>query len=161
MVDRNDDIGLPLLNEGLSLIQSNNAKEQELGCNKLRGAIESGINEAITILGSFYFENKSFELSEEVYLIGWERKLRVAMYRLALLHGDKLVKEYDEDFYKRTISILAKEGHLPSEARMIRDNIKGKNGIISIFLGILSFLPTSWKVYSEARRNVASWRLER
>ncbi len=103
----------------------------------LANAYESGRQDAGFFLGKSYEISEDYDSAEKYYEYGFQAKYRASVYRLATLHGKRLLKSNDTEFYHRTIKALAAEGHIPSMARRNGERVKGSYGLWQRVVGLL------------------------
>jgi len=146
--------------EALKILEKNDLRKVGMARNLLSEVEKSGRVDATHYLGLSYELEGDYEHASDCYLKGLQNKYRRSIYRLALLHGKGLLEDSDHDFYLTTLSVLAKEGHLPAAGKINRERLKGAFGIQAMVLGAFYLLPLLVKSTFFCVIDPDSWRLQ-
>jgi TPR repeat protein len=135
-----EDLGL-LVYEGKRLCFGDEARDVEKGRELLQRASEEGRDDATFYLGRSFEADGLYEQAAEIYKSALQKQYRVAIYRLALLHGRGQLSYSDRGYYLKTIKRLALDGHHPSIALYTKERIKGAYGLFAFVTGIFAVVP--------------------
>jgi hypothetical protein len=149
------------ISEGLELVATDDIALQERGRLILEDLSALGNDEATFNLGKLYEFRSDFNRAEELYMRGFNNKYRAAVFRLARMHGEELIKNPDTQFYLQTIKALSKDWHFPSVARYTHEQLRGSYGIAGVFLGCIMFLPNIFLYFYFAGIDPRSSRFEK
>jgi hypothetical protein len=150
-----------LLENGIHACFGKDTSRVELGRDTLAEAAALGRFDAYLYLGKSFEKTGDYISAAEAYGKGLAHRHRASAYRLALLHGKKLLPENDRDFYLKTIMRLAKEGHAPSRGYFFRERLRGSYGIRQIFFGVLTIIPEIIMISRDALIDSNSWKFQR
>ena len=142
-----------LISKGYDLCFGEINGDRIQGRKFLENAASLGRDDALLYLGKSYELEGNYSDAENAYLRGFERRYRAAIFRLAMLHGRKLLQNNDRDFFLRTIKALSRDGHFPSIAIYTNERIRGSYGLIARIGGVLSVVPNAIRFIWTFARN--------
>ena len=142
-----------LLESGIQSCKMTDEGKIEAGRIALAKAGSLGRFDAYLFLGKSFESSGNYARAAEAYAIGLSNRHRASAYRLAMLHGRRLLENSDRDFYLKTIRRFASEGHAPSRAQYFKERVKGSYGGYQFIVGLLSFLPNFVKTAIDAYRD--------
>ena len=123
----------------MAISHSKNTRKE--GRRLLEDAASLGRPDALLYIGQSFEMDGDYPAAEDAYLRGFEKRYRVAVFRLAVLHGKGLLERSDRDFYLQTIKALSRDGHFPSIALWTNERMRGAYGKKEQLLGFASFIP--------------------
>ena len=94
MNDLND-----LVDRGAGMAISHSKNTRKEGRRLLEDAASLGRPDALLYIGQSFEMDGDYPAAEDAYLRGFEKRYRVAVFRLAVLHGKGLLERSDRDFY--------------------------------------------------------------
>lgn len=155
-MDTND-----LVHEGKRLCFDPDVRDVVQGRELLRRASDAGRDDATYFLGRSFEAEGLYDQAAEFYNIALKKRYRVAVYRLAMLHGRGQLSYSDRVYYLKTIERLSREGHHPSAVRYTKERIRGSYGLPAILGGMVAIIPNFLRVAYTAYMDPDDPRLHR
>jgi TPR repeat protein len=150
-----------LVHEGKRLCFDSDVHDVVKGRELLRKASDAGRDDATYFLGRSLEAEGLYDQAAEFYKLALDKRYRVAIYRLAILHGRGQLSYSDRGYYLKTIERLSRDGHNPSVARYTIERIRGSYGLTAILGGLVAIIPNFLRVAYTAYKDPNDPRLHR